>query len=118
MIASAEGRPPPPVRGALRAWPDEESPDVVRHRRKGAAMKLSIIRKLGSRSGLGVAFVAIALVGLVGSASLMRAAPPRTPAYLRNFPNFAPVPTPQLPGDVDIALKTRLEAAKKFSQVQ
>jgi hypothetical protein len=40
------------------------------------------------------------------------------PPYLANFPNFAPAVTPQMPGDVDIALKTELEKAKEFAKVQ
>ena len=34
------------------------------------------------------------------------------------FPNFAPKLTPQLPGDVDLTLKAKLEKEQKFSQVQ
>jgi hypothetical protein len=45
-------------------------------------------------------------------------APPPNPPYLKDFPNFAPVLTPQLPGDVDIALKKKLEAAQLSPQVQ
>lgn len=41
-----------------------------------------------------------------------------TPAYLAAFPNFAPAVTPQMPGDVDIALKTQLEKAGEFAKVQ
>lgn len=41
------------------------------------------------------------------------------PAYLANFPNFAPKLSPeQLPGDVDTALKTQLEAKQEFAKVQ
>jgi hypothetical protein len=40
------------------------------------------------------------------------------PAYLAAFPNFAPRLTPQLPGDVDITLKTQLEKAGEFAKVQ
>ena len=40
------------------------------------------------------------------------------PPYLATFPNFAPILTPQLPGDVDITLKTKLEKAGLFPQVQ
>lgn len=43
---------------------------------------------------------------------------PATPPYLAHFPNFSPAVTPQMPGDVDIALKTRLEKAKEFARVQ
>ena len=52
------------------------------------------------------------------AASLAFGAPPVTPPYLANFPNFAPLLTPQLPGDVDITLKTKLENAGLFPQVQ
>ena len=41
-----------------------------------------------------------------------------TAPYLQNFPNFAPQLTPQLPGDIDTSLKTTLENAGKFPQVQ
>jgi hypothetical protein len=40
------------------------------------------------------------------------------PAYLAAFPSFAPKLTPQLPGDVDITLKTQLEKAGEFAKVQ
>jgi hypothetical protein len=40
------------------------------------------------------------------------------PAYLAAFPDFAQALTPQMPGDVDIALKTRLEKASEFAKVQ
>src|ERR1700733_2577923 len=45
-------------------------------------------------------------------------APPATPPYLATFPNFAPILTPQLPGDVDTTLKTTLENAGLFPRVQ
>jgi len=38
--------------------------------------------------------------------------------YLRDFPSFAPRLAPDLPGDVDMALKARLEKAEAFNQVQ
>jgi hypothetical protein len=41
-----------------------------------------------------------------------------TPPYLAAFPNFAPVLAPEIPGDVDIALKQRLEQAREFPRVQ
>jgi hypothetical protein len=63
-----------------------------------------------------VAGAVTATVALAGS--LAFGAPPITPPYLANFPNFAPIPTPQLPGDVDITLKTKLENAGLFPQVQ
>jgi hypothetical protein len=62
------------------------------------------------------------MVGVVGMATLtagvLRAQPSLLPAYLRNFPDFQPAVTPQMPGDVDINLKTQLEQQKKFAQVQ
>lgn len=39
-------------------------------------------------------------------------------AYLQTFPDFNPNLTAQMPGDVDPTLKTKLEQAKQFSQVQ
>ena len=45
-------------------------------------------------------------------------APPAAPPYLAIFPNFAPILTPQLPGDVDTTLKTTLENAGLFPRVQ
>lgn len=81
-------------------------------------MKLSIAgRKIGWRT------LAVTLVGLIGGGALfaagaINAAAPAKPAYLAAFPAFAPKLTPQMPGDVDIALKTQLESAKKFSLVQ
>jgi hypothetical protein len=42
----------------------------------------------------------------------------QTPPYLANFPSFAPVLTPPFPGDVDTALKKKLEDAKQFAEVQ
>src|SRR5580692_8133759 len=63
-----------------------------------------------------VASAVTATVALAGS--LAFSAPLTTPPYLANFPNFAPLPTPQLPGDVDIDLKTKLENGGLFPQVQ
>jgi hypothetical protein len=63
-----------------------------------------------------VASAVTATVALAGS--LAFGAPPTTPPYLANFPNFAPIPRPQLPGDVDTTLKTKLENAGQFPQVQ
>jgi hypothetical protein len=61
---------------------------------------------------------AVAGAGLLSAAAAMEAAPPPRPAYLQSFPDFAADLTPQLPGDVDIALKKQLEAARKFPAVQ
>lgn len=41
-----------------------------------------------------------------------------TPPYLAAFPSFAPALTADMPGDVDIALKQRLEQAGDFAKVQ
>lgn len=63
----------------------------------------------------------IAATGLfAGSASLQAAPPPppATPPYLGSFPDFAPAITPQLPGDVDPALKKALEDKSAFPLVQ
>jgi hypothetical protein len=46
------------------------------------------------------------------------AAEPAVPPYLQKFPDFEPVVTPQMPGDVDVALKEKLDKDKKFAQVQ
>lgn len=67
------------------------------------------------------AFATVAMAaGLFGGAAMMHAAPPApaAPAYLRSFPAFAPAITPQMPGDVDVALKTSLEKAGAFPRVQ
>jgi hypothetical protein len=81
-------------------------------------MKFSILKRGTSRHWLIGAVTAVAGLGLLTTAGAMRAAAPARPAYLANFPNFAPRLTPQLPGDVDLALKAKLEGEKKFSQVQ
>ena len=58
---------------------------------------------------------ALAAFGLVPRAA---AAPP-PPPYLGSFPDFEAQLTPQqLPGDVDVALKSTLESASKFPEVQ
>jgi hypothetical protein len=74
-------------------------------------------RKIGWRT-LAAALVCLAGGGGLFAAQAINAAPPAKPAYLAAFPNFAPKLTPQMPGDVDIALKTQLEKAQKFSEVQ
>jgi hypothetical protein len=64
---------------------------------------------------------AIATTALLASTS-MRAqqslALQSLPPYLAAFPNFAPTLRPELPGDVDIVLKTQLEKAREFAKVQ
>ena len=57
-------------------------------------------------------------VGGVFAAERLHAAPQPVPAYLQAFPNFSPAVTPQMPGDVDIALKDQLEQMKEFPKVQ
>jgi hypothetical protein len=66
------------------------------------------------------AAVASAVTATVAlAATIAFGAPPTTPPpYLASFPSFAPALTPQLPGDVDIDLKTKLEKAGQFPQVQ
>ena len=59
--------------------------------------------------------VATAFHGLAPAARAQDAA---TPPYLSNFPNFAQTLTPAFPGDVDAALKMKLEGAKQFDAVQ
>ncbi|HTV34502.1 MAG TPA: hypothetical protein VME69_15645 [Methylocella sp.] len=62
------------------------------------------------------------MAATVAAAALMAAWPAAAenpPAYLANFPNFAPNLTPaQLPGDVDTTLKKKLDADRKFAEVQ
>ena len=50
--------------------------------------------------------------------SARSAASPPTPTYLDAFPNFNPSLSTALPGDVDVAIKKRLENEKKFAEVQ
>ena len=62
---------------------------------------------------------ACALTLLTTSPQTLSAAPsPSAPQYLADFPNFNPALSTQLPGDVDVALKKKLEAEKKFADVQ
>jgi hypothetical protein len=77
-------------------------------------------RKIGWRT-LAVGLACLAGAGGLLAAKTLEAAPrvkAAKPAYLAAFPNFAPRLTPQMPGDVDIALKTQLEKAQKVSEVQ
>jgi len=64
------------------------------------------------------ALVAIAGLGGVFTASRLNATPTPVPAYLAAFPDFSPAVTPQMPGDVDVDLKTQLEKAQQFPKVQ
>lgn len=63
---------------------------------------------------VGALAVVIAGVGAVAGAAAQT-----PPPYLGSFPNFEAQLTPQqLPGDVDVALKHRLEGEQKFPEVQ
>ncbi|HEX4366594.1 MAG TPA: hypothetical protein VH023_07180 [Rhodopila sp.] len=73
--------------------------------------------RLGRVLGLGIVAVALQCVAPATNPAIAQTVTP-TPPYLANFPNFAPALTPRMPGDVDIALKTRLEKAKQFAKVQ
>lgn len=59
-----------------------------------------------------------AAVALTSVASGALAAAPATPQYLADFPGFNPALSTTLPGDVDVAIKKKLEATKKFAEVQ
>ena len=59
--------------------------------------------------------VVAASLGVALAAEAQNAA---TPPYLGNFPNFAQRLTSPFPGDVDTALKAKLERAKQFDAVQ
>ncbi|MFL6858370.1 MAG: lipoyl synthase [Allosphingosinicella sp.] len=74
-------------------------------------MTISIARK-------SFALGAVAALGLAGAATQMRAQGPAMPAYLAAFPHFAANLTPQMPGDVDTTLKSKLEASGDFPLVQ
>jgi hypothetical protein len=84
-------------------------------------MKISIGGlKVGWRSLAGALVGLAGAGGLLFAASAIGAAPPKlvVPPYLATFPAFAPRATPQMPGDVDIALKEKLEGQKQFALVQ
>src|SRR5690242_19832244 len=61
---------------------------------------------------------AVAPTILAGSAPLAAAPNAHTPQYLADFPHFNPSLSTTLPGDVDVALKKKLEAEKRFADVQ
>ena len=63
-------------------------------------------------------FVAGAAASASASAAESAASPAHVPTYLDAFPNFNPTLSTDLPGDVDVAIKKRLEDAKKFAEVQ
>jgi hypothetical protein len=58
------------------------------------------------------------MTAFLGAAPSAQAQNGATPPYLSNFPNFAPGLTSPFPGDVDTALKAKLERAKQFDAVQ
>lgn len=71
------------------------------------------------------ATLAVAAIGtsVIAGAALLsmssHAAPnPPPPPYLVTFPNFNPKITPQLPGDVDTAIKNTLVGQRLFARVQ
>jgi hypothetical protein len=72
--------------------------------------------------GLGVAVAALPYAASLtpgpNTAHAQTLVPKPPPPYLAHFPDFAPDVTPQMPGDVDITLKTQLEKAKQFARVQ
>jgi hypothetical protein len=68
------------------------------------------------RAGLMTSIAITALAAIAASTTIR--AQQTTPPYLAAFPNFAPVLAPEMPGDVDIALKERLERAREFAKVQ
>jgi hypothetical protein len=78
-------------------------------------MRYRLTERLPRLLVIAVASTIAAIATLGGTVAF--GAPP-APPYLATFPNFAPILTPQLPGDVDIALKTVLEKAGQFPQVQ
>lgn len=62
--------------------------------------------------------IGLVCAGLLGGVAAVQAADTDVPAYLGTFPDFNPAVTAQMPGDVDMALKKRLENQKLFAQVQ
>lgn len=69
------------------------------------------------RRRLAAAAAGVACLGGGATATLLQAAQP-LPPYLQTFPDFNAKVTPQMPGDVDIGLKTKLEHDKLFARVQ
>jgi hypothetical protein len=80
-------------------------------------MKTSLA-KTAVRS-LAISLMALTSAGAIVAASWAEQGP-GLPPYLQAFPDFAPRLTPQMPGDVDIALKTKLETSNppQFPLVQ
>lgn len=65
-----------------------------------------------------VTMTATCSIALMGSNVTQAAPSAPTPAYLGTFPHFNPALSTDLPGDVDVAIKTSLENQKKFAEVQ
>jgi len=71
---------------------------------------MSRLSKALRKPGL-IITTAIAAAAAIALPTAMRAqSPPSTPPYLASFPSFAPKLTAEMPGDVDKALKERLES--------
>lgn len=78
-------------------------------------MKLSNVKWRGAAAA---AAIMLAGVGVLGVAVARQKVETALPPYLQAFPDFSPKLTAQMPGDVDIGLKTRLEKAQEFAKVQ
>jgi hypothetical protein len=90
-------------------------------RQEGATMTRTIPKTIRDRRIAAAALTALGGIGLLGAAHSMQTPPsPPPPPYLQAFPDFAPNLTPQLPGDVDTALKSSIENAPhpNFALVQ
>jgi hypothetical protein len=83
---------------------------------EGNTMRPSADAKIGACSRIFPALVGTAIALLCGTWSAAAQTPP--PPYLAAFPNFAPIPTPPFPGDVDTKLKKKYDDAKQFAEVQ
>jgi hypothetical protein len=81
-------------------------------------MNISVSNVRTARHIVIAALGATALVGLVARGGAQQPAAEPSAPYLAAFPDFAPNLSPQMPGDVDLALKSSLEAAGKFPLVQ
>src|ERR1043165_8904620 len=67
--------------------------------------------------GCVLALLLLAFAGL-GSGNAAAQVSRQTPSYLSSFPNFTPDLTPAFPGDVDTALKKRLEQQNRHPEVE
>ncbi|MDQ0462646.1 hypothetical protein QO010_000394 [Caulobacter ginsengisoli] len=66
----------------------------------------------------GLAGAGLLTAGALQAQSTVPPVPPGAPAYLSNFPNFAPSPTSAMPGDINIPFQQALEKAQLFPLVQ